>query len=104
MTYAVEVSNSSLRAIDLYIHYLRVEKQVPDAAARMLGRISRAVDSLQQWPRRCPLAPEDQYRDYEIRMKLVGSSLLLFTIDDDSLLVTIIGFRHSSQLPNEDMP
>jgi len=38
-------------------------------------------------------------RDYEIRMRIVSSYLLLFTVDKVNHRVQVIAFRHGSQLP-----
>lgn len=104
MIYDVAVADQAAVAIDEYVGYLAVDQQAPQAAETMLGRISHAIDSLAHWPRRCSLAPEDEFRDYEIRMRIVDPCILLFTVDDDNRNVTIIGFRHGRQRPIESLP
>jgi len=97
MIYDVDVDDGAKASIDDYISYLAVEQQAPQAAQVMLDRIWSAIDSVGHWPRRCSRAPEDKLRDYEIRMILVDPCIVLFTINDDTKLVTIIAFRHGRQ-------
>ncbi|QDU98592.1 type II toxin-antitoxin system RelE/ParE family toxin [Lignipirellula cremea] len=105
MKFHVRVALSAKAAIDEAIGYIAVERQAPQAAARLLERIWDAIDSLEQWPKRCSLAPENEFRDYEIRMRLVASFLILFTVNDDARTVQVIGFRHGSRLPiDSDLP
>ena len=99
MTYRVEVEANTHAKIREYIRYLAIEQQAPQAAELMLRRIWDAIDSLETFPGRCPLAPENEFREPEIRMRLVGPCLILFTKDEESSLVTIIGFRHGRALP-----
>ncbi|OYP28467.1 type II toxin-antitoxin system RelE/ParE family toxin [Rhodopirellula sp. MGV] len=104
MKYSVHVADGAVASIDAYIHYLAIEQCAPQAAERVLSRIWAAIDNLKMWPRRCPKAIEDQYRDYEIRMIVVASIVMLFRIDDDAQAVTIIACRHGRQRPREDLP
>lgn len=104
MIYAVTIVDGAKAAIDNYVLYLAVEKQVPQAAAKMLERIGYAINSLERWPRRCSKAPENEFRDYEIRMILVDPCVVLFTINDETKVVTIIAFRHGRQRAIEDLP
>lgn len=99
MSYRVEVTDQAYVAIRQYTRYIAVECESPLNAARWLEKVWDAVDSLERWPRRCPLAPEDQFRPYEIRMRIVGDHLLLFTVDNDAKAVWVIGFRHGHRLP-----
>jgi len=49
-------------------------------------------------PRRCPLAPENEFSDYELRMLIVDHCLFIFNIDDAHRTVRVVKFRHSAQL------
>ena len=104
MKYRVRVDDGAARSIAEYAKYLAVDQQAPQAAQSMLERIWDAIDSLEQWPKRFPLAPENEYRVYEIRMAIVASSLLLFVVSDEERLVKVIGFRHGRQRPISDLP
>ena len=105
MTYTVELTATAESSILEQAQYIAIEGQAPENARRWLERVWDAVDSLEHLPRRGVIAPEDKYLPYEVRMLVVGSHLILFTIDDDLRKVVVVGFRHSKRLPRPgDLP
>lgn len=94
--YAVELTGAALAAIAAQARYIAIDAQAPLNALRWLERVWDAVDSLEQRPRRAGIAEEDAYLDYEVRQLIVGSHLLLFTIDEDRRKVWVIGLRHGT--------
>ncbi len=92
--YSVEITESALAAIKAQTRYIAVDRQEPANAQRWLQQVWDAVDSLERWPVRAAKAEEDNYVAYEVRQLLVGSHLLLFSLDDDLHIVTIVGLRH----------
>lgn len=101
MKYRVDVSNAAEATIYEYLRYIAVECAAPQAAQRMPERIDAAVGSLNYFPHRCPFAPENELRDYEIRMRLVHSCLLIFTVNDETQTVNVLDFRHGRQEPRD---
>jgi plasmid stabilization system protein ParE len=99
VTYRVEIAPEALEHIRLQAHYIAVVAQSPDNAARWLTRVLEAADSLEHYPRRCPLAPENDMVVYEVRAKSVDGFLLLFIINDTDRTVTIVNARHARQRP-----
>jgi len=97
VTYRVEIAREALEHIRLQAHYIAVVAQSPDNAGRWLTRVLDAADSLEHYPRRCPLAPENDLVVYEVRAMSVDGFLLLFIIDDADLTVTIVNARHGRQ-------
>ena len=71
----------------------------PEAAARWYRGLRQAIESLAEYPQRCPLAPENRYFGEEIRHLLYGRRRgvyrILFTIQDDT--VSVLYVRHSAQ-------
>jgi len=103
--YTVELTDAALSAIADQARYIAVGAESPSNAERWLQRIWDAVDSLDQWPRRAGKAEENDYVEYEVRQLIIGSHLLLFTVDDDRRKVWIIGLRHGHRLPRPgDLP
>ncbi len=103
--YAVELTDAAMAAIATQAEYIAVEAQAPLSAESWLAKIWDAVDSLEQSPRRAGKAEEDAYVEYEVRRLVIGTHLLLFTIDDDRQKVWIIGLRHGHRLPRPgDLP
>lgn len=102
MTYRVILQDAAIRAIEKQARYIAEEQHAPQNALRWLEKVFAAAESLSHFPHRCPHAPENEYRDYEIRMLVVQSCLLLYNISDKNKTVSIIGFRHGRQKPLED--
>ncbi len=89
-------------SIDAYLDFIAIEQQAPLNAQRWLKKVLRAVITLRSFPHRCQLAPENQFRTYEIRMLRVNRCIFLYTIDEHERVVRVFGFRHASQLPRPD--
>ena len=66
--------------------------QSPENAKHWLERVLDAVDSLEHLPRRGAKAQEDEFVAYEVRQLVVGSHLLLFSIDDEQRKVWLWAF------------
>ena len=92
--YAVELTDTVSAAIIAQARYLSAEAEAPMTAQLWLEQVWDAVESLGQWPRRAAKADEDAYVEYEVRQLIVGSHLLLFTVDDERRKVWIAGLRH----------
>lgn len=99
MTYRVIVTDPAFEKIREQARYIAVEQHAPEAASRWLERVLAASDTLAEMPRRCALAPENDYRPYEIRWLGVGTFVLLFTVDETARTVYVIGARHGRRLP-----
>ena len=105
MTYSVEITETAERAIAEQARFIAVERQAPRSAGQWLERIWNALDTLEHFPRRGPIAPESEHVNYEVRMLIVGKHLILFTIDEDQHKVFVIGFRRSKRQPRpKDLP
>ena len=102
MTYRVVISPDARAAILEQARYIAEEQQAPLNAARWLAEVLRAADSLEHWPRRCPKAPEDAYRDFDIHKHVVKGFTLLFTVVEESRTVWVVGARGAGQLPKID--
>lgn len=57
--------------------------------------LSAAIQSLENMPFRCPLAPESKSFGFEIRHLIFGKYRILFTVEDET--VYILNVRHSAQ-------
>ncbi|MCC7142209.1 MAG: type II toxin-antitoxin system RelE/ParE family toxin [Candidatus Eisenbacteria bacterium] len=74
------------------------------AATRWLANLEDAIRSLEQFPERCSLAPENEVFEEEIRQLLFGKDhgiyRVLFTVRGNE--VHILHFRHSARRAPED--
>lgn len=102
MRYLVVITEAVERTILEQARFIAVECESPRNAARWLDSILGAIDSLERFPRRCPLAPENEWRPREIRVLNVSGYLVLFQVDDGAGTVRVIGARHGRQTPGID--
>ncbi|MBM2811285.1 MAG: plasmid stabilization system protein [Chloroflexi bacterium] len=68
-----------------------------ERAAAWLDGAFMAIESLSALPRRCPLAPEDEAFDVEVRQLLYGGFRILLTVEDSQ--VRILHIRHAARRP-----
>lgn len=67
----------------------------PDKAALWYFDATEAIESLEQFPTRCPLAPESRTFGIEIRHLIFGKHRILFLIEDET--VHVLRVRHQAQ-------
>lgn len=79
--------------------YLWLYERSPAAAVRWYRELRRAIESLGDHPGRCPLAPENECFEEEIRQLLYGRGSgvyrILFTVGEDSVFVLFV--RHGAR-------
>ncbi len=103
--FSVEITDAAFVTIRKHARYIAVDSQSPENAKRWLERVWDAVDSLEHLPRLGSKAQEDEFVAYEVHQLVVGSHLLLFTIDDEQRKVWVVGLRHGHRLPRpEELP
>ncbi|MBN3908771.1 MAG: type II toxin-antitoxin system RelE/ParE family toxin [Nostoc sp. NMS1] len=102
MKYRIEIS--SVAEFEADSAFLRLSQVIsPSRASQWYAELLQAIDSLSQMPKRCPLAPENEYFSQEIRQLLYGrgrnSYRILFTILDgqEASTVRILHIRHAAQ-------
>ncbi len=74
--------------------YLHINEQAPLNAERWWNGLVDAILSLEEMPKRCPLAREDARFDEDIRQLVYKSHRILFTLRGDR--VHILHIRHSA--------
>lgn len=97
MTYRVIIQPTAEAELDAA--YRRIRARAPAAADRWFHGIVEAINTLQDFPARCPLAPENGHFAEEIRQLLYGRRRdryrILFTIGEES--VHVLHIRHGAQ-------
>ncbi len=78
MTYRIIVEVTAERDLESATHWLAQHSE-PDAR-RWYMRVTKAIESLKQSPRRCPLAPENDAFPEEIRHLLHGKRRYVYRI------------------------
>ncbi len=102
-TYRVVVTEGAEGEIDAATEYLLLRSS--NAARDFQEGIDKAIFSLSEMPRRCPLAPEDGLIDRPIRQLIYRQGRtayrILFTIfeaeGDTSAFVRVLRVRHGGQ-------
>jgi len=95
MTFRVEFTDSAQR--DAQDAYRYIAGRSPVNAARWFKQLCRTVESLAEFPARCPLAPESPHFDEPIRQRLFGPYRILFVIRKRS--VYVLHIRHGARRP-----
>lgn len=89
MSYRVVLQRFAVQ--DLDDAYLWAARNAPETAARWLGRFQSALQTLEQNPDRCPLAPENRKVDVELREFLFGRRphvfRAVFLVDADTVRI-----------------
>ncbi|MBP6820407.1 MAG: type II toxin-antitoxin system RelE/ParE family toxin [Acidobacteria bacterium] len=67
----------------------------PDKAALWYFDATEAIESLENFPARCPFAPESKRFDAEIRHLIFDKHRILFIIDDET--VYVLRVRHQAR-------
>ena len=72
-----------------------VARYSPELAAIWYFDITEAIESLQDFPLRCPLAPESKTFSTEVRHLIYEKYRILFVIEGET--VYVLRVRHSAQ-------
>lgn len=93
MRHKVELSQRAERDIEAAYAFL-AEGSVGRATAWKL-RLSEAIESLERFPTRHPLAPEAEEALVPVRQFIVGSHRILYIVEQDT--VQILTVRHGAR-------
>jgi len=97
MTYRLIVSTEAFDALGAYVDYIAIENQSPLNAERWFLKAWAKLETLKNFPHRCPPAPENDQFDFTVRMLIVDSCLFIYRVDDLNKAVRVFGFRHGRQ-------
>lgn len=102
MSYRIEISSvAEAEADSAYLGLSSILS--PDRARAWYQGLLRSIESLSEFPKRCPLARENQYFSREIRQLLYGQGRfcyrILFTIieNDEVSTVRVLHIRHGAR-------
>jgi plasmid stabilization system protein ParE len=92
MKYTVEMTPTAESELHGAFHY--IYDRAPLNAVRWLKGIYKAVDSLEELPNRCAIAPESEFLGETLRHYLFKSHRIIFIVDESSHVVRILYVRH----------
>ena len=90
----MNVEITTLAEANLEEIYLRIRKDSSTRAVEWREGLLKAAQTLERFPRRCPLAPESG-AELEIRQLVYGTYRVLFTIAKDT--VYVLHIRHGAR-------
>ena len=94
MAYLVELSTRAEQ--DLNHIAQRISAGESAAAVRWFDGLDKAISTLESFPRRCPIIPESKKTKQGLRHLLYGAMRIIYEIDEERELVTVIAVRHSA--------
>jgi plasmid stabilization system protein ParE len=97
--YRVTLSAETIAGVARYLDYITRQSGFPGVAERWWQKALDAIFSLEQFPNRCPHAPENEFHHLTIRALRVDRCLFLYTVDEEAAVVRVLKFRHGSQRP-----
>ena len=99
MAYRVEIARTAEAEFEEL--YLWVVERAPQQGAAWFNGLERAILSLDQHPKRCPVAPESIDPDHPVRVLSYGRKphgyRIFFTVDDDTRVVRVVHVRHGAR-------
>ncbi len=99
MAYRVEIARNA--EAELEELYLWVVARAPQQGAKWFNGLERGVLSLDQHPKRFPVAPESIDPDYPVRVLSYGRKphvyRIFFTIDDEMNVVRVVHVRRGAR-------
>ena len=102
-SYRVIVAPVAAKSIADYGQYIAEVAGKPETAERWVNHVYDKISTLDAFPQRHALAEENGQREYEIRRQIIGNYLVLYSIDEASLTVHVVGFRHGHRLPQSEI-
>ena len=100
MTFRVETTSFAGQDADAILEWL-LTHEAGDTGLRWFLALEDAIASLAEFPRRCPLAPENAAFPFEVRQLLYGRAphvyRILFTIEGET--VYVLHIRHGRRAP-----
>ena len=91
MAYRVELTERALR--DLSIIYERIRAESSEQAARWFDRFEKAISSLEKYPNRAPLTPEDPTARHLLYGRRPYVYRIIFQVDDKTSTVHVLHIR-----------
>ena len=106
MAFLVEITEPALLDAEEYVQYIRELRQEPEAAERWFRGLVQAIYSLEEMPERCPVIPEQDEFQLEIRHLIYFSHRIIFRVERKSRRVIVYRIYHGSRqaLDEADLP
>jgi toxin ParE1/3/4 len=94
-TYRIKYTRQAADQLEGVFAY--IERDSPENARKLIGRILDAIESLDLFPHRFASARGAEPLGQNIRSMPVGSYLVRYHIDDHTHTVTVLSVRHGAR-------
>ena len=95
MTYNVDIPDIVRDKIREQAYFIARDK--PRTALDWYDKIFEDILSLEEFPDRCPIAPENKHFSFELRHLLIGNYRTLFRIEAPNVLILDFKERHQNK-------
>ncbi len=104
MAFRVEPSLRAQQDLNAIFEWL-LAQQAGEPGLRWFFRLEEAINSLAEFPYRCPLAPESREFPFEVRQLIHGHKphryRVLYTIDGDTVIILHVRHGRRASLKHE---
>jgi len=98
MSYRVIYAPSFIDDVRAHIAYLREQHVSDEMIEHWHTRLFERIDSLNEWPRSCPVDPiQTQTTGVETRKQNIGDYLVFYHVDDAEKHVNVTAFVHGAR-------
>ena len=99
--YKILIPNSVKIALQKQIDYIAITQQQPLIALEWLDGIIKAIQSLEEFPNRCAIAPENEYLEQDLKTEIrhliyKKSFRVIFIVRKNE--VRILNVKHAARL------
>ena len=95
--YNVRITPQAEQSMQEIASYIAVDLMEPQTAVKLLRTLKKAVDSLDMFPGRIHLTPEEPWHSLGIRRLVVKNYYVYFWIDETNLCVHVTDVIYAGQ-------
>jgi plasmid stabilization system protein ParE len=105
LAYDVKITDSALLDAEHYVRYLRRVTKESGPGDVWFRSLIAAIFTLEEFPTRCPLIPEANEFQFELRHLIYQSHRIIFRVDEQRKTVIVLRIYHGSrrELRQEDV-
>lgn len=95
--YIVSYSEDALNDLREIYNYIAIELLVPETAAAQVGRIRKAVRSLDFMPARYEVVEWEPWYSMEMHQLPVNNFIVYYLVEDEAKIVTVVRIFYSGR-------
>jgi len=95
MVYQVKITDRALR--DLAFIYRRIEAETSSQALRWFNGLEKAITSLEEYPYRAPVTPEDSSVRHLLYGKKPRVYRIIYEVEEETASVNVLHIRPSAR-------